>query len=101
MAWEYDAADGFHNGDPGKVLRTAPAVDGQGERPAHTGVVEGLHEMVGSDEENAIPVARLERDLPSQGVDQIVTNFGREAPELDQRLPAADGFHAGRLLLGE
>ncbi len=101
IAWEYDAAHGFHNGNPGKVPRTAPAVDGQGERPAHTGVVEGLHEMVGSDEENAIPVALLERDLSHQGADQIVTNFGREAAELDQRLPAADGFHAGRLLLDE
>ena len=101
MAWEYDAADGSRNGNPGKVLRTAPAVDSQGERPAYTGVVEGLHEMVGSDEENAIPVARLERDLVPQGVDQIVKNFGREAAELDQRLPAADGFYAGRLLFGE
>ena len=72
MSWEYHAADGFHNGSPGKVFRTAPAVDGQGERASYARVVKRLHPMVGSDEENAIPVARLERDLAPQGAVEII-----------------------------
>ncbi len=57
--------------------------------------------MVRRDDQHAIPIALLDRDLLAQGLDEVVTALRRKTTELDRGAVALNGLHAQRLLLGE
>ena len=101
MSGEHDPAHRLHDGDLREVLRPAPAVDRKGQRAAHPRVAVGLAGVVRGEEQRAVPVALLHRDLVAERVHEVVARLRREAPELDGGPVAADGLDAHRHLLGD
>ncbi len=93
--------DGFHNGYPGEVLGAAPAINRQGKRAAHAGVVERLHPMIRGDQQHGIPVGFLDRDLIPQGASEDIATTRREAAKLDHGRAFTDRPLALALLLGQ
>ena len=83
MARKDDASNRLYDGDFGKVRRAAPAVDGECERAAYPGIVEGLPLLVGNDQQIAVPVAFLNGNLVPKGAFQEIAAPRREAPKLD------------------
>src|SRR5215831_15793086 len=74
-----DPANRVHVGDPGEPRRAMPAVDRQGQRAAHPGIVEWLSLVVGLDDPAAVPVALVHGDLVTQRAYQLVAH-GRGKP---------------------
>jgi hypothetical protein len=87
------------NGEPGKTMPptvwtiaifrqcrgAVPAVERQGQRPPYAGIVERLPLVVGGDDQRAVPVALLYRDLvaervPADGVVPLSPTF--DTPDL-------------------
>src|SRR5262249_10147151 len=101
MTRENNAADCLHDGDLRKMLRSAPTIDRQRERATDANVVERLPLVVRREQEDAIPVALLYRDVFAERMDEIVAALRREAAELDRGTVAADRLHAYRLLVWE
>ena len=97
-AREDNAADGVHIGDLGELRCAIPSVDRQGQRPAHSSVVERLSLVVGLHEAAAVPVALLNRDLVTERADELVAHRWRKPAELDGGTVAADRVDPHRLL---
>src|SRR3546814_10694363 len=96
MALEGDAADRLHDGDLGEVIRAAPTVDGEGQRAARVGIVEGLPLVIRRQEQRAVPVAFLHRDFVAKRLDEVVPALRREATELGMGPTAADRLETQR-----
>ena len=77
-----------------------PAVDRQGQRAPHPGVVERLFLVVRLHQAAAVPVAFLDRDLVAERPDDFVTRRGRQSTKLHRRAVAADCLDPHRLLVG-
>jgi hypothetical protein len=77
-----------------------PAVERQGQRPPYAGIVERLPLVVRGDDQRAVPVALLYRDLFAERAEQLVDRRRRKAAEFDGCAVAADGFDPHRLLVG-
>jgi hypothetical protein len=67
-----------------------PAVDRQGQRAAHPGIVGRLSFVVGLDDPAAVPVALLHGDLVAQRAYQLVAHGRWKPAELDRCTIAAD-----------
>src|SRR5262249_34389970 len=92
---------GAHIGDLGERRRAVPAVDRQGQRTAHPGVVERLLLVVRLHHAAAVPVAFLHRDLVAEGFDDLIAGRGRQPAKLHRRTVAADRLDPHRLLVGK
>ena len=101
MTGEHHAAHRLHDRDAGQVLRAAPPVHREGEGAAHPRVVIRLARVVRGEQEHAVPVALLHRDLVAERLDEVVARLWREAAELDRRPVAANGLDAHRHVLGD
>src|SRR5438067_5946723 len=75
-----------------------PAIDRQGQRASHPDIIERLLFVVWRDQQTAIPVARLHRDLIAERAYQFFASRRRQAAELDRGAVAADRIETGRLL---
>src|SRR5215467_6710342 len=56
--------------------------------------------MVWSDDQSAIPIARLHRNLVAERAHELVDRRGRKAAKLDRRTVAADRLDPHRLFVG-
>ena len=101
MVGEHDATDRLDDRDLGQVRRTAPTIDRKAQSLTHAHVVERLALMVRRHDEDAVPVALLNRDVLAEGGNEIVTALRWEAAELDGCLITANGLDAQRLGLRE
>src|ERR1700730_5962220 len=77
-----------------------PAIERQGQRPAHAGIIERLSLVSGGDDKRAFPIARLHHNLVAERADQLVYRRWREAAELDRRTIAAERRTPRRPLVG-
>src|SRR5262249_18903794 len=78
MTRENNAADCLHDGDLRKMLRSAPTIDRQRERATDANVVERLPLVVRREQEDAIPVALLYRDVFASAWTRSSRLFGGE-----------------------
>src|SRR5262249_28490182 len=93
-----DSADRTQHRDPGEGCGTVPSVDGESERAADTSIVEWLLLMVRCGDVTAVQIALLNRDLVSEGADELVARRGRQVAEIDRGAVAADGIDPYGLL---
>ena len=77
-----------------------PAVDRQGQCPAHARVVERFALVIGGDAAGDIPIALLHRNLVAERLDELVPRCGRQAAKLDRGAVAADRLDPYRLFVG-
>src|SRR5262249_62009116 len=96
MTRENNAADCLHDGDLRKMLRSAPTIDRQRERATDANVVERLPLVVRREQEDAIPVALLYRDVFAERMDEIVAALRRGPAALDRGTRGAARPHADR-----
>src|ERR1700736_5687556 len=94
-----DSANRMHVSDPGEPGRAMPAVDRQGQRAAHPGIVEWLSFVVGLDDPAAVPVALLQGDLVAQRAYQLVAHGRWKPAELDRCTIPADCLDPDCLLI--
>jgi len=76
-----------------------PAVDPQGQRAAHPGIVEWFSLVVGLDDPAAVPVALLRGDLVTQRAYQLVAHGRWKPAEFDRCTIAADCLNPDCVLI--
>src|SRR5262249_13700256 len=94
-----DSANRMHVSDPGEPRRAMPAVDRQGQRAAHPGIVKWLSLVVGLDDPAAVPIALLHGDLVAQRAYQLVGHGWWKPAKLDRCTIAADCLYPDCLLI--
>src|SRR5215468_2375891 len=90
----------MHYRDLGEFGCPVPAVDRQGQRPAHPHIIEGLFLVVGFHQGAAIPVVGLHSDLVAKRLEKLVAGGRRKPAEFDRRAVTADRLDSNGLLLG-
>src|SRR5262245_63777294 len=80
----------MHYRDLGEFGCPVPAVDRQGQRPAHPHIIEGLFLVVGFHQGAAIPVVGLHSDLVAKRLEKLVAGGRRKPAEFDRRAVTAD-----------